>query len=157
MWRTFRATAVLFMIAVVALLVLTLWARTAPRPAGLGVHDGHLAPCGERRNCVSSQDPPGGHWMEPLHYRGSPEEARTRLFNILTLLPRTRLLTEEPDYLAFECRTWGFEFIDDLEFWFDPINPVIHFRSASRRGMIDLGWNQSRMNSIRVAFERQQE
>jgi uncharacterized protein (DUF1499 family) len=45
-----------------------------------------------------------------------------------------------------------FRFVDDVEFWIDAKNQVIHFRSASRVGHSDLGANRARMESIRKAF-----
>jgi uncharacterized protein (DUF1499 family) len=45
-------------------------------------------------------------------------------------------------------------FTDDLEFWFDPTQALIHLRSASRLGESDLGKNRSRMENIRRRFNR---
>jgi uncharacterized protein (DUF1499 family) len=46
------------------------------------------------------------------------------------------------------------KFTDDLEFWFDPTQTLIHLRSASRVGESDLGKNRSRMEDIRERFNR---
>ena len=43
-------------------------------------------------------------------------------------------------------------FVDDAEFLLDPVNRVIHVRSASRLGYSDLGKNRSRMEEIRRQF-----
>ena len=43
-------------------------------------------------------------------------------------------------------------FGDDVEFFFDEADSVIHFRSASRLGYSDLGVNRRRMEGIRTAF-----
>jgi uncharacterized protein (DUF1499 family) len=41
-------------------------------------------------------------------------------------------------------------FVDDAEFWFDPVAGVIQVRSASRVGRGDLGVNRARIESIRA-------
>ena len=43
-------------------------------------------------------------------------------------------------------------FVDDVEFFVDAQQKVIHFRSASRVGYSDLGANRKRMETIRRAF-----
>jgi uncharacterized protein (DUF1499 family) len=45
-------------------------------------------------------------------------------------------------------------FVDDVEFYVDGSQKVIHLRSASRVGYWDLGVNRKRMESIRTEFER---
>jgi len=44
--------------------------------------------------------------------------------------------------------------VDDVEFWIDAPNQVIHFRSASRVGRGDLGANRARVEAIRAAWEK---
>jgi uncharacterized protein (DUF1499 family) len=43
-------------------------------------------------------------------------------------------------------------FVDDAEFWFDPVKGVIQARSASRLGREDFGVNRARIESIRQAL-----
>ena len=71
----------------------------------------------------------------------------------LSQMPRTTLVTENQNYLHFECRSRLFRFVDDLEFLIDPDARVIQVRSASRVGYSDLGVNRARVNQVRVAFE----
>jgi len=44
-------------------------------------------------------------------------------------------------------------FIDDVEFWQDPVAGVIQVRSASRLGQSDLGVNRRRIEEIRRRFK----
>jgi uncharacterized protein (DUF1499 family) len=125
---------------------------SASRPAGLGVTDGRLAPCPNSPNCVSTQAERESQRMPPLVYRGTREEARRRLLRVIESLPRTKIVANEPDYLAVEFRSRIFRFVDDVEFLFDDRERVIHFRSASRIGYSDLGANRSRMEGIARAF-----
>ncbi len=122
------------------------------RPTNLGVHDGRLAPCPDRPNCVCTQAADDAHRIEPLIYDGTPEEALARLRAALATLPRTRIVTETPDYLHAECTSLVFRFVDDVEFLIDRERKAIHFRSASRVGYSDLGVNRRRMERLRQAF-----
>ena len=44
------------------------------------------------------------------------------------------------------------KYVDDVEFWFDPIAQVIQVRSASRVGQGDRGLNRQRVESVRAAL-----
>ncbi len=51
------------------------------------------------------------------------------------------------------CRTgWCAQFVDDVEFWFPPgKRSLVEYRSASRSGQIDFGFNRKR---IKVCWNR---
>jgi uncharacterized protein (DUF1499 family) len=68
-------------------------------------------------------------------------------------MKRTTLVRETPDYLHVEFRTL-LGFVDDVEFYLDESQNVIHLRSASRIGYWDLGVNRKRMESIRMGLGR---
>lgn len=122
------------------------------RPPNLGVRDGRLAPCPKSPNCVSTDSKDEKHRMDPFPYATSLAEARDRLVEILQGMPRTRVITLDPDYIHAECRSRLFGFTDDVEFLLDDANKTIHFRSASRKGYSDLGVNRKRMEQIRERF-----
>lgn len=90
--------------------------------------------------------------MEPIPYTGPLATAREKLLQVLREYPRTRILTQEPDYLKAVCRSRVFRFPDDVDFLFDDEAKEIHFRSASRYGVRDHGVNRKRMEAIRAAF-----
>ena len=121
--------------------------------ANLGVVGGKLRPCPDTPNCVCSMDPAAAHHVEPLAFPGDPDEALTRLKAVLANQTRTRLVTEEADYLHAECSSLIFRFVDDLEFSLDRLEKKIHVRSASRAGKYDFGVNRRRVEAIRRAFE----
>jgi uncharacterized protein (DUF1499 family) len=122
-------------------------------PTNLGVRDGRLAPCPVSPNCVCSQDE-GAHHVEPLRCAGDPKNEMTRLAEILTARPRTRLVAATDTYIHAECVSRLFRFVDDLEFLLDAAAGVIHVRSASRTGYYDFGVNRGRVEAIRQAFQR---
>lgn len=86
--------------------------------------------------------------MLPLHFRGDLNSSLSRLKKIILALPRTELIKEDENFLHFTFKSGLFGFIDDVEFYLDPQNKVIHFRSASRTGYSDLGVNRKRMDKI---------
>jgi len=122
------------------------------RPSTLGVKEGRLAPCPNSPNCVSTQSADEKHRIDPIAYTTSTEEARKRLEKIVRAMPRTKVVRLEEDYMHLECRSKLFRFVDDVEFWFDDANKVIHCRSASRKGYSDLGVNRKRVEQIREQF-----
>ena len=125
----------------------------ARRPANLGVRAGKLAPCPSSPNCVSTQADDAEHRIDVIPFTGSTADALAKLKRAIATLPRAASVTETADYLHVECTSLIFRFVDDVEFWIDEANHVIHFRSASRIGYGDLGVNRKRMEAIRQAFE----
>lgn len=87
--------------------------------------------------------------MDPIPYAGDPAEAREHLLAILRAWPRAKITREEPGAITVECRSRFFRFVDDVDFRFDDVARLIHFRSASRLGRRDFGVNRRRMEEIR--------
>ncbi len=112
-----------------------------------------VSPCPESPNCVSSQSTDEAHFIEPLHYSGSPADARQKLIAILEGMNRVRLVKVETDYIHAEFRSSVFRFVDDVKFWFPPDKPLIHVKSASRKGYYDFGANRRRVERLRLKFE----
>jgi uncharacterized protein (DUF1499 family) len=119
----------------------------------VGLVDGRLRACPSSPNCVSSQDPDEDHRIEPLHFEGSAAAARARLLEVVKSMPRTRIVTDEEDYVHAEFRSFLFRFVDDVEFLIDAEAGRIEVRSASRTGYSDLGVNRRRVETLRAAFE----
>ena len=122
------------------------------RPSNLGVNEGRLASCPSSPNCVSTQSTDAKHGIDPIAYTTSMEEARDSLEKIVRAMPRTNVVRLEEEYMHLECSSRLLRFVDDVEFWFDDANKVIHCRSASRKGYSDLGVNRKRVEQIREQF-----
>lgn len=124
------------------------------RPNNLGVKDGQLAACPGTPNCVSSQSPVADseHHTAPLSYATSPEKAMAVLKSIVESMDRTKIVTAEGNYLYAEFTSAIMGFVDDVEFYLDEAQSVIHVRSASRLGKSDLGVNRKRVEEIRSQF-----
>ncbi|UCC20007.1 MAG: DUF1499 domain-containing protein [Promethearchaeota archaeon] len=118
----------------------------------IGVTNGKFYPCPKSPNCVSTQSIDERHKMSPLRYKTSLEEAKTKILKIISSLKRTRIITNTNDYIHIEVRTAVFRFVDDVEFYFDDSEKLIHFRSAARLGYSDLGVNKKRMENISKLF-----
>lgn len=123
------------------------------RPKNLGVSNGRLAACPGKPNCVSSQAESARQRVAPLRLSGGPDAAMKRLKEVVNNADGASLVEETANYLHFECASKLLGFVDDLEFYCDAENEVIHVRSASRLGYSDLGVNRKRVESIRRKFE----
>ncbi len=115
---------------------------------------GRLAPCPSSPNCVSSLSADEGHFIEPLRYTSSPDDAMNRLRKIIMTMKRATIVTDVEGYMHAEFRTL-LGFVDDAQFLLDRENGVIHVRSASRTGYWDIGVNRSRIESIRERVIRE--
>ncbi len=135
--------------------LLAVWARRAPAPGNLGLHDGRLSPCPGSPNCVSSEEgADAGHAMPPWTFAGDPGEAMAVLAGLVGAAARARVVDTAAGYLHAEFRTPVIGFIDDVEFRFDPASGSVRFRSASRLGYSDLGVNRRRMDALGRRFLR---
>jgi uncharacterized protein (DUF1499 family) len=124
------------------------------RPDNLGLRDGKLAPCPSTPNCVNSQSLDAQHRIEPLTYNSSPAEAMADLKSAIQAMQKTKILTENKNYLYAEFTSAIMGFVDDVEFYLDEDAKVIHVRSASRLGQSDLGVNRKRIETIRTKLKQ---
>lgn len=131
-----------------------LFSFAGKRPENLGVKAGKLAPCPSTPNCVSSQclSTDTEHSIAAFRYQSPPAEAIATLKSVIESMPRTKLITATSTYLYAEFATPLMGFVDDVEFYLDDANHLIHVRSASRLGKSDLGVNRQRVEDIRKTF-----
>ncbi|NBI30861.1 DUF1499 domain-containing protein [Chengkuizengella sp. YPA3-1-1] len=117
-----------------------------------GVKDEKLAECPESPNCVSTQTEDNTKKMEPIAYIISNEEVMEIMVQVINEMSGTKIMIQDSNYLHVTFTTRFLRFVDDVEFYFDEQNKLIHFRSASRTGYSDMGVNQERMVEIRERF-----
>jgi uncharacterized protein (DUF1499 family) len=123
------------------------------RPGNLGVKDGKLSPCPASPNCVVSQgEADAEHAIAPIQYSGDATRAMQHLETVIKTMPRTSIVEQTDTYLYAEFASQWMGYVDDVEFYIDPTESVIHVRSASRLGQSDLGVNRRRIETIRSAF-----
>ena len=126
---------------------------SSTRPGNLGLHDGKLAPCPNKSNCVHSEETDPRHAIAPLAFTGNPDEAMHILHAIVSGMKRTQLITREADYLYVEVSSKLLGFVDDVEFVLDRQAQRIRVRSAARLGYSDFGVNRKRIEAIRALFD----
>lgn len=148
------------LIAVLAVLLVAAgrlgWLKGTP-PADLGVHAGRLKPPSATPNSVSSQaalypDHPQRDYADipPFVVQGDGLATLARIRAVIGEMPGGQVVTSGEGYLYAQFTTPLLQFVDDVEFWFDPKANVIHVRSASRVGRGDLGENRRRVEEIRL-------
>ncbi|MEA5510776.1 DUF1499 domain-containing protein [Crocosphaera sp. UHCC 0190] len=120
------------------------------RPNNLGVKDSKLTACPGTPNCVNSQSSDTQSKIAPL-----PSLAISELKKIVESMERTTIIEATDNYLYAEFKTPLMGYVDDVEFYLDPKENVIHVRSASRLGKSDLGLNRKRVEEIRAKMQAQ--
>jgi len=133
-------------------LTFILTACSANQTTKTGGTDDRLSPCPKSPNCVSSLSEDESHYVAPLAYETTLEEAREKLILIINSMKRSEIVTAEMNYIRATFKSGLFRFVDDVEFSFDDQKKVINVRSASRTGYSDLGVNRKRVEEIRKRF-----
>ncbi|NBI27892.1 DUF1499 domain-containing protein [Chengkuizengella marina] len=118
----------------------------------LGVTEGKLAECPNSPNCVSTQTMDESKKMEPIPFTISNEKAMEKIIKVVNEMPRTKVISQDNNYIHVTFTTKLFRFVDDVEFYLDEKEKVVHYRSASRTGYSDLGVNRKRMIEISKRF-----
>ncbi len=152
---------------VIAVVVLALLALGAGQmgllrgsvPTDLGVRDGKLKAPSATANSVSSQaalhpDHPQRNQaaIAPLPLKGDGRATLARIRAIVETMEGGGVVKSESDYLHAEFTTRLMGFVDDVEFWFDPVAQAIQVRSASRIGRSDFDANRKRIEDVRAAL-----
>ena len=128
-------------------------------PTDLGVHGGKLKPPSTTDNSVSSQvalypDNPQRQAAQiaPLALRGDGPATVARIKSVVEAMAGAKVVKSDADYLYAQFTTPLMKFVDDAEFWYDPVAQVIQVRSASRVGAGDMGVNRKRIEAVRAAL-----
>lgn len=107
--------------------------------------DRSQTPCGDKPNCVSTQDPREEHHLEPFVLT---ESATLDMIEQAALkLPGAKTAVKEDDYLRIECTSKIMRFVDDLELKVTEDKLLV--RSESRIGYSDFGVNRKRAEQLR--------
>ncbi|TGK87095.1 DUF1499 domain-containing protein [Leptospira noumeaensis] len=127
-----------------------LFSCTGTRPDTLGVKSEKLAECPKTPNCVSSFADPSDleHYRSSVPYKKPLAAAQLSLKEKLEQSPRVKLIQVNTNYIYAEFTSLIMRYVDDVEFYFDEKNKILHFRSASRLGKSDFGVNRKRIELI---------
>jgi len=88
--------------------------------------------------------------IAPLALKGDAAATLAKIKAIVQSMEGAQVVKSEPDYLYAQFTTRLLKFVDDTEFWFDPVAGVVQVRSASRVGYGDRGVNRARIEEIRA-------
>lgn len=143
---------VLIIAALIAAGLVYLLLNTARAPTNLGVSDGRLAPLPGTPNAVSSQARDPQYRVSPFPFRDDLQTTMSSLTDTLDAHGGMTIVQKDSNYLHAVHTTPLLRFKDDLEFYLDEQNRVVHFRSASRVGSSDLGLNRDRYNRLMTLY-----
>lgn len=111
-----------------------------------------LPPCPDSPNCVSSDAPRGGHYVDPLAFGERTAEAWSTLLEQLAETPRVELVEVSAATAHAVFTTRLLRFRDDLHLELREAEGLIAIRSCSRVGHSDLGTNRRRVEALRAAL-----
>lgn len=119
-----------------------------------GLQNGHLRPCPDSPNCVSSEGNAGPqHAIAPLALGKVPMARAWDALQQTIVHLGGHIDSADAGYLHATFTSRLFRFVDDVEARPDIEAGVIQIRSASRVGRSDLGVNRQRIESIRRELE----
>ena len=118
----------------------------------LGVENGQFQPLSSKPNCISTQAADLNKRVDPLPFGDSTELTMKALKEAVKTQGRGTIFSETPNYLRVVFTTPIMRFRDDVEFWLDEENRLVHFRASARAGYSDLGKNRERYENLRKFY-----
>lgn len=128
-----------------ALLSLTLITLTACSQGVTTMTDRTSQPCGDKPNCVSTQDTREKHQLAPFTL--TDNTTLDAIEAVALQLPGAKTAVKEQGYLRIECTSKIMRFVDDLELRVEGNTLLV--RSESRVGYSDFGVNRKRADMLR--------
>ncbi|MGD8170923.1 DUF1499 domain-containing protein [Vibrio sp. TRT 21S02] len=128
-----------------ALLSITLLGLTACSQGVTSMVDRSQSPCGDKPNCVSTQDTREEYNLTPFTLTDSANI--DAIEQIALELPGAKTAVKEGNYIRVECTSKIMRFVDDLELKVEGDKLIV--RSESRVGYSDLGVNRKRAVELR--------
>ena len=124
-------------------------------PENLGVTSGKLAPVPSSPNAVSSQTDIEEKRVDPLPFKSDLDSSKAAVLKALGEYGDIEVMSDSKNYIYAVHTTKTMRYRDDLEFYFDEGEQVVHFRSASRVGYSDRGLNRERYNKLAEIYSQQ--
>lgn len=121
-------------------------------PKSIGVNDDSFSSLKNSPNGVSTQAKSKNKYVTPLKFKDTKESSKKIIKKIISKQKGTKLIKETSNYLHFTFTSSFFHFKDDVEFYFNDKNKMIHFKSQSRIGYSDLGVNKKRYELIKKLY-----
>lgn len=131
-----------------ALLSITLLGLTACSQGVQEMTDRTASPCGDKPNCVSTQDNRPDHNLAPFELNDGA--TLDQIEAVVLTQPRTKTAEKTDNYLRVEFTSKIMRFVDDLELKIEGNNLIV--RSESRTGHSDFDVNRKRANALRASL-----
>lgn len=112
------------------------------------MQDRTASPCGDKPNCVSTQDTRPEHKLAPFELNDGV--TLDQIEAVVLKEPRTKTAEKSADYLRVEFTSKIMRFVDDLELRIEGNSLIV--RSESRTGHSDFGVNRKRADTLRAAL-----
>ncbi|WP_039974746.1 DUF1499 domain-containing protein [Vibrio jasicida] len=128
-----------------ALLTITLLGLTACSQGVTTMTDRSQSPCGDKPNCVSTQDTRAEYNLTQFTLTESTNI--DAIEQVALELPGAKTAVKEGNYLRIECTSKIMRFVDDLELKIEGDQLIV--RSESRVGYSDFGVNRKRAEQLR--------
>ncbi|TVU62635.1 DUF1499 domain-containing protein [Vibrio atlanticus] len=132
-----------------ALLIASLVGLTACSQGVTTMTDRTSSPCGDKPNCVSTQDNREQHAL--TEFSLSDSVTLDQIEQVALTLPGAKTASKTEDYLRVECTSRIMRFVDDLEL--KTVDGKLIVRSESRTGHSDFGVNRKRAEQLRASLK----
>ena len=124
----------------------------------LGVNAGLFKPLSSKPNGVSSQATEPAKKVMPLPYKSDAQATLAALKKAINLHTdengSAEVISQQDHYLYVVLTTPLMHYHDDVEFYLDEQNRVVHFRSSSRAGYSDMGLNAKRYQQLAALYAK---
>ena len=116
----------------------------------VGVVSGSLTQCPQWPRCVSSMAVDPDKQVMPFTIKGDADKAWQRAIGAVGGMDRTKIVTQQGNYLHAEMTSpWGM-YTDDLELLLQAKAGLIQVRSSGRIGYYDFNVNRERIEVLRA-------
>lgn len=139
-------------IAAMGVIVVYMVVKNNILPKNLGVNNGKLVKMPSKPNAVSSQTDEKDKKVEALEFKENLKASKGKVISAIESYGDAKIIKNENNYIYAVFTTGKMKFHDDVEFYFDEGENLIHFRSASRIGYSDMGLNRERYNKLRDIY-----
>lgn len=144
----------LVLMVLICLLMIYTMVNNLMTPDNIGVIDGRLSVLPTSPNAVSSQVKNDDRYVAPLKFIKDLHTSKEKILRVIKANDRMEIMAETSHYIHVVFTSKLMQFKDDVEFYFDEEDQVIHFRSASRIGYSDMGANLARYEMIKNEYEK---
>lgn len=143
-------------LSLIAIMFLVMMAKNFKSPE-LGLVDGALKPLSNKPNGVSTLAVEASKKVDTISFVEDLKTTKELIKKACEAYGNSKIIKEEDNYMHLVFTTGTMKYNDDVEFYFDEKNNLVHYRSESRVGYSDMGLNMERYNEIMKHFNKLKE